>query len=205
MTSSARHAAGNTEGTWVSPRPDLPATCPKCDFEPRSSSEATDDFIRANDGLTLRELGALLKVSYQWASCLRHRALEGKLPPKQRKESNGGMIGVREVASLLNISPSAVRGWSNMGFLPAHRLGNRGHRRFKPDEVKAFLATSEEAVGIPLSIQQSSTALLRTQAFVRLADQVYKRLVEEGTPREDAQRVLPRIRLIAIEEGENGL
>ena len=30
-------------------------------------------------------------------------------------------------------------------------------------------------------------------------------MVEEGIPKEDAQRVLPGIKLVAIEEGENGL
>ena len=55
------------------------------------------------------------------------------------KKRNSGMLTTTEVAHLLHVHPNTVRRWANKGLLPAYRLGTRGDRRFKWEEVEAFI------------------------------------------------------------------
>ncbi|MBI2857491.1 MAG: helix-turn-helix domain-containing protein [Chloroflexi bacterium] len=49
------------------------------------------------------------------------------------------MLTIAQVAALLNIHPNTVRVWSNKGLLRAYRLGFRRDRRFRLQDVDAFL------------------------------------------------------------------
>jgi len=49
------------------------------------------------------------------------------------------MLTISEVAQLLHAHPNTVRLWSNDGLLKAYRLGRRGDRRFRPEDIDAFL------------------------------------------------------------------
>ena len=59
------------------------------------------------------------------------------------KETNGvasvAMLTLSEVASLLKVHPNSVRRWTKLGLLKCYRLGVRGDRRFKVDEIDEFL------------------------------------------------------------------
>ena len=59
------------------------------------------------------------------------------------KETNGAasvaMLTLADVAKLLNVHPNSVRRWTKLGLLNCYRLGVRGDRRFKVDEVGEFL------------------------------------------------------------------
>jgi excisionase family DNA binding protein len=48
-------------------------------------------------------------------------------------------LKVREVARLLNIHTDTVRRWSDLGILRAYRIGIRGDRRFKGEDIENFL------------------------------------------------------------------
>ncbi len=56
-----------------------------------------------------------------------------------RKPTNSRMLTTTEVAHLLHVHPNTVRQWANREFLHAYRLGTRGDRRFKWEDVDSFL------------------------------------------------------------------
>ena len=47
------------------------------------------------------------------------------------------LLTVREVAAMLNIHINTVRRWSDLGVLKAYRIGPRGDRRFRREDVDA--------------------------------------------------------------------
>lgn len=53
------------------------------------------------------------------------------------------MLTTSDVARLLNVHMNTVRRWSNQGILRAYRIGSRGDRRFRREDIDLFL--SEEA------------------------------------------------------------
>lgn len=50
------------------------------------------------------------------------------------------MLTTSEVAYLLNVHINTVRRWSNLGILQAYRLGSRGDRRFRQEDIASFFA-----------------------------------------------------------------
>ena len=50
-------------------------------------------------------------------------------------EQISAMLTVNEVARIFDVHPSTVRRWSSKGILNAHRIGPRGDRRFRRDDV----------------------------------------------------------------------
>jgi excisionase family DNA binding protein len=58
------------------------------------------------------------------------------------KGKNSRMLTTTEVAHLLHVHPNTVRRWANEGLLPVYRLGTRGDRRFKPEEVETFIKSN---------------------------------------------------------------
>ena len=56
-----------------------------------------------------------------------------------RPASGHEMLMVTEVARLLSVHPNSVRRWANQGLITVYRIGVRGDRRFRPDDVSNFL------------------------------------------------------------------
>jgi len=54
------------------------------------------------------------------------------------------MLTVSDVANLLNVHINTVRRWSNQGILKAYRIGSRGDRRFRQEDVASFLSEQKE-------------------------------------------------------------
>ncbi|MGI2336686.1 MAG: helix-turn-helix domain-containing protein [Dehalogenimonas sp.] len=50
------------------------------------------------------------------------------------------MLTSNEVAVILNVHINTVRRWSNQGTLKSYQLGPRGDRRFRREDIDAFLA-----------------------------------------------------------------
>ena len=67
-----------------------------------------------------------------------------------RRPTNPGMLTTAEVAHLLHVHPNTVRHWANNELLHAYRLGTRGDRRFKREEVDDFLRGNGSQRGQPL-------------------------------------------------------
>ena len=53
-------------------------------------------------------------------------------------KSGSRMLTVRETSHLLHIHPNTLRRWSQYGIIRAYRIGPRGDRRFKPEDVAAL-------------------------------------------------------------------
>jgi len=49
------------------------------------------------------------------------------------------MLTTSDVARLLNIHINTVRRWSNQGILKTYRIGSRGDRRFRQEDITSFL------------------------------------------------------------------
>ena len=52
---------------------------------------------------------------------------------------NSGLLTTTQVARYLNVHPNTVRQWANKELIHAYRLGPRGDRRFKREELDNFL------------------------------------------------------------------
>jgi excisionase family DNA binding protein len=51
------------------------------------------------------------------------------------------MMTPSQVAASLGVSPNTVRKWSNRGRLPFYRFSPRGDRRYRREDVEAFIAS----------------------------------------------------------------
>ena len=54
------------------------------------------------------------------------------------------MLKVSDVARLLSVHINTVRRWSNQGMLKAYRVGARGDRRFRQEDITNFLSQESE-------------------------------------------------------------
>ena len=57
------------------------------------------------------------------------------------------MLTVREVSRLLHVHSNTLRRWSDQGIIRAYRIGPRGDRRFRPEDIAVLLL--EESKGFP--------------------------------------------------------
>ena len=54
-----------------------------------------------------------------------------------------GMLTASDVARLLNVHINTLRRWSNKGIIKMYRIGPRGDRRFRREDIASFLTKSE--------------------------------------------------------------
>ena len=59
----------------------------------------------------------------------------------------GPMLTTSDVARLLNVHMNTVRRWSNQGIIRAYRIGSRGDRRFRQEDIACFLSMVGEQGG----------------------------------------------------------
>ena len=53
------------------------------------------------------------------------------------------MLTAGDVARLLNVHINTLRRWSNKGIIRMYRIGPRGDRRFRREDIASFLRKSE--------------------------------------------------------------
>jgi excisionase family DNA binding protein len=66
------------------------------------------------------------------------------------------MLTTSDVARLLNVHINTVRRWSNQGVIKAYRIGSRGDRRFRQEDVSIFLAEQHDNGGDELFFSKSA-------------------------------------------------
>ena len=59
--------------------------------------------------------------------------------------NNNNFLTIAEAARFLSVSKTSLRRWSNDGRLPCYRLGPRSERRFREDDLLAFVAGSNDS------------------------------------------------------------
>jgi excisionase family DNA binding protein len=69
-----------------------------------------------------------------------------------RQNGVDDLLTVREVARLLNIHINTVRRWSNQGILKAYRIGPRGDRRFKREDINILLLERAQGEAGPQTV-----------------------------------------------------
>lgn len=55
------------------------------------------------------------------------------------------LLTIKEVASLLRVSPLTIKRWGKSGKLPAIRINSRGDRRYRKEVVMRLLGITEES------------------------------------------------------------
>ena len=60
-----------------------------------------------------------------------------------QSRTRDAMLTPGEVAGLLSVNINTVRRWTNKGLLKAYRIGTRGDRRFREEDIVSFI--SEES------------------------------------------------------------
>ena len=61
-----------------------------------------------------------------------------------RHPRDSAMLTAGDVARLLNVHMNTVRRWTNKGILKVYRLGPRGDRRFRQEDIAIFLIEQSE-------------------------------------------------------------
>jgi len=60
----------------------------------------------------------------------------------------GGMLTVGEVAQLLYVHSNTLRRWTEKGMIKAYRIGPRGDRRFRPEDIAVLLPEGNKVVQV---------------------------------------------------------
>lgn len=79
----------------------------------------------------------------------------------EKRAPNEGLLTTREAASFLKVSEASIRRWTDSGLLPTSRVGRRGARRLRHEDLRRFLeagrtqsiAASEASLASTLVIQ----------------------------------------------------
>jgi excisionase family DNA binding protein len=55
-------------------------------------------------------------------------------------KANDGLMTISQVAKLLNVHVNTIKKWSNQGIIRPDRVGHRGNRIFKREDIEQFLS-----------------------------------------------------------------
>lgn len=90
-------------------------------------------------GLTYAEIGRRLGISRERV----RQILKGNPRPQKPDLHSKVMLTTSDVAQFLGLHSNTVRRWNRRGILKSYRVGTRGDRRFRWEEVDAFLNERE--------------------------------------------------------------
>ena len=95
-----------------------------------------DEIVKLKEaGLGPAAIGRKLGISRQWA----WQIVNGKPKVKKPAIRLNLMLTIGDVAQCLGVHPNTVRRWSEKGILKSYRIGPRRDRKFRREEIDAFL------------------------------------------------------------------
>ena len=70
---------------------------------------------------------------------------------------NDKLLNTKEAAGFLRVSEASIRRWSDVGLLPARRIGRRRERRFVEADLVRFLGAGDplsaaRTLGVPAAV-----------------------------------------------------
>ena len=83
---------------------------------------------------------------------------------REFETTSGEWLSLGDVAEMLGVHTSTVRGWADRGHLPVHRTQG-GHRRFRRQDVVIWMHSRQADQSIPVDLMVQS-ALRRTRVEV---------------------------------------
>ena len=100
------------------------------------SKSRRDEAVRLREaGLTYLEIGRKFGITKERV----RQIIKGNPPRRPVPDRAKVMLRISDVAQLLGVHPNTARRWSDRGMLKQYRLTSRGDRRFKREDVDAFL------------------------------------------------------------------
>jgi excisionase family DNA binding protein len=63
----------------------------------------------------------------------------------------GGMLTISETSQLLHIHKNTLRRWSDRGIIKVYRIGRRGDRRFRSEDIAALSKKRDSRVDAELT------------------------------------------------------
>ena len=75
------------------------------------------------------------------------------------------MLTVREVSRLLHVHSNTLRRWSDQGIIKAYRIGPRGDRRFRPEDIAVLLLEETKGMSSDTMHTNESPALDKLERF----------------------------------------
>ena len=97
-------------------------------------------------GLSYARIGQRLGITGERV----RQILKGKPAAEKPAVRSKAVLTVGDVASLLGVHINTVRRWSNEGVLKSFRVGPRGDRKFRREDVEAFL-NEEKGAELPIA------------------------------------------------------
>jgi len=95
-----------------------------------------DEIVKLREsGLTYAQIGHTLGISKTRV----RQIYKPKPPPHKPDLQSRVMLTVSDVAQLLGLHPNTVRQWNQKGMLKSYRIGPRGDRRFRLEDVDDLL------------------------------------------------------------------
>lgn len=104
------------------------------------STSNRDEVVKLREtGLSQAEIGRRVGITRE-----RVRQILNEKPGPQNPVGQAKvMLSIRDVAHLLGLHHNTVRRWSKRGILKSYRIGARGDRRFKREDIDSFLEEAE--------------------------------------------------------------
>ena len=83
----------------------------------------------------------------------------------QKQTPTSELLNIREAASFLHVSEVSLRRWTNDGKLPCLRVGGRKERRFRRDDLVAFLDNDSKRSSSRLTSDEHSPGPVMIEDF----------------------------------------
>jgi excisionase family DNA binding protein len=92
-----------------------------------------------SEGLTYAEIGQKLNVSGEFARQMVKGPMAGQRKKPVPSVVTEVFLTTSQAARVLNVHENTVRRWADTGIIKTYRLGSRGDRRYRIQDVKRLL------------------------------------------------------------------